>query len=244
MEIPVIPKNRLEKIRQLLLDGARLSPEDWNWIGERWLQRLSKKRANKFLFACIIDYQMNATVIWERCADFVENELGDPADLWALIASTRRSKWLKMTKSFGLHRFPKAHERLWYDGDAREIWRGNNASDVLSRLEDLGLGPRISRMATGALMDTGWIKGRCDVKADIHVCRVIGRVFIGKPALPEVAEEIARLLYSRNPWRLDGPLFTIGKSFCRPTGAACLDCQLHAHCKYARLRRRRRRLHS
>lgn len=152
---------------------------------------------------------------------------------------------MRRTKKFNLHRFPKAHERLWrigkriceeYDGDARLIWRDRTASEVAAELEALGLGPNLSRMTAGGLMDTGWIKGRGDVKADIHVCRVIGRIFLGEVA-PDTAVQLALSIYPKNPWRLDGPLFRVGKDRCWANEPGCPECSLKRHCSYARANR-------
>ena len=157
---------KLRDLGKALLTRKRLSPDGWFWIGDRHLKRLSKKRANKFLFACIIDYQMKTEKIWDNCERFIENELGDPESLREVVANMKRSRWLELTKTFGLHRFPKAHDRLWrigrlicqrYDGDARLIWRNRNASEVLGELEALGVGPNLSRMTVGGLIDTNWV---------------------------------------------------------------------------------------
>lgn len=243
MPLPTIPASKLKGVRDLLLREEGLSPEGWWWVGEKGLKSLSKKSANKFLFACIVDYQMKAEVIWQHCADFTQIELADPDSLWEVVASTPLPKWLTRTKKFNLHRFPKAHERLWrigkrvceeYDGDARRIWQDRDAAEVVEAFEALGLGPNLSRMATGGLMDTGWIKGRGDVKADIHVCRVIGRVFLGEAAHPGIAVELARRIYPENPWKIDGPLFQVGQYNCRANAPECSGCILIRYCSYAR----------
>lgn len=242
MLLPVISANKLKRVRDLLLSGKRLSPEGWWWIGDRGLKRLSKKRANKFLFTCIVDYQMNADVIWQRCAQFIENELSDPDSLWDVVAHTPLSQWMRKTKKFNLHRFPKAHERIWrigkrvkeeYGGDARLVWRGRTASEVAEELEVLGMGPNLSRMTAGGLMDTGWIRGSGDVKADIHVRRVIGRTLLGEVARPDVAISAARSIYPKNPWKLDGPLFRVGQEYCFANQPDCRGCILRRQCSYA-----------
>ena len=43
----------------------------------------------------------------------------------------------------------------------------------------MGVGPQLSRMTAGALHDTKQIVGPGELKADIHVRRVLGRVFTG-----------------------------------------------------------------
>ena len=59
------------------------------------------------------------------------------------------------------HRFKDAaHRRVWtigrrirdeYAGDARLIWRNRTAAEAADVMEELGVGPNISRMAAGVL---------------------------------------------------------------------------------------------
>jgi hypothetical protein len=220
--IPRIPEQRLRAVRTAILKAPRYPRTDWGWIGDEGIKRLTKKRANKFLFACVLDYQMNADRLWQRCWEFLEIELGDPDSLWDSIAETRLPMWLKRTREFqakgdtpGLHRFKDmAHTRVWriakrirteFAGDARLIWRTKTAAEAAERLVELGVGPQISHMVAGALADTGWIKGPSDVKADVHVCRTLGRILLGSRLDPDDAVVMAREVYGRNPWRIDGP---------------------------------------
>jgi len=106
-------------------------------------------------------------------------------------------------------------------------------------MDELGVGPNISRMAAGGLADTGWIAGRSDVKADVHVCRTLGRILSGEPFEPTVAVSVAREIYPRNPWRLDGPLFVIGKAYCHAAEPNCYECSMRKNCTYALKRKRR-----
>lgn len=142
----------------------------------------------------------------------LEVELNDPDSLWDVVAEFSLSKWLKRTRNFpgGIgHRFKDAaHRRVWiigrrirdeYAGDARLIWRNRTAAEAAEGMDELGVGPNISRMAAGGLADTGWIKGRSDVKADVHVCRALGRTLVGGPFEPDAAVALAREVDPRNP---------------------------------------------
>jgi len=244
-----IPGKRLRTVRAAILKAPRYSPYQWGWIGDEGLKYLTKKRANKFLFACILDYQMDADYLWARCKEFLEVELNDPDCLWDVVAEVPLSRWLKRTRDFGLHRFKDAaHRRVWiigkrirdeYAGDVKLIWRNRTAAEAAERMDELGVGPNLSRMAAGGLADTGWIKGRSDVKADVHVCRTFGRILVGGPLEPDAAVSLAREVYPRNPWRLDGPLFVIGKERCFATEPNCSGCPLRKNCSYALKRRTR-----
>lgn len=167
-----------QAVARLLLRHRDADPSGWYWINAPGLKRLSKKRANKYLLACTLDYQMSDGAPWENAKRFAEDDLRNPASLWECITSAPLSVWKRKFRVYGLHRFPKAHERVWkigkrvvewYSGDARKIWEGSATADVLERLLELGVGEQLSRMAVGGLRDCGWIKGRADVKADSHV---------------------------------------------------------------------------
>jgi endonuclease III len=244
-------QGRVQAIRAAILEAPRLNEGGWWWVSDSRLKVLSKKRANKYLFACTLDYQMKDGRSWTNSSDFIEGELGDPACLWDDIAKTPLSRWLKRTRDFGLHRFKDAaHRRVCfiarhicdeYGGDARLIWRNRSAAETAEKMEELGVGPNLSRMAAGGLVDTGWIRGRADVKADVYVRRTLGRVLVGEPIEPDAAVTFARELYPRNPWRLDGPLFLIGKKHCHLAEPNCSECPLGKNCSYARRRMARSR---
>jgi len=63
---------------------------------------------------------------------------------------------------------------------------------VLEQLNALKVGEQIARMVVGALIDTQQIVGSGDVKADIHVRRVLGRLLMGRMLNPGEALEMTR----------------------------------------------------
>ena len=145
-----------------------------------------KRTANKFLLGCSLDYQMKADVVWENARRLAEDDLGDPRDLWRAILAIPRWNTQSVRRRYNLHRFPAAHARVRkiaqqviqrYGGDARNIWRGQSPCEIQRRLEQIGVGPQLSRMTAGILSDERQIVGAGELKADIHVRRVLGRVF-------------------------------------------------------------------
>jgi endonuclease III len=147
--------------------------------------------------------------------------------------------------AYKLHRFPSGHKRVWtigkqivekYEGDSRKIWNDNSPSDeILHRVEKLGAGEQISRMIVGALIDTKQIEGRGDVKVDIHVRRVLGRILQAEEFSLKQKDkviEITREMNPENPWLLDRPLYYLGKGLCTATMAWCTNCFIHSKCKY------------
>jgi endonuclease III len=122
-----------------------------------------------------------------------------------------------------------------YDGDARNIWKGQSPDVVLGRLLELRVGEQISRMIVGALIDTEQIKGSGDVKVDIHVRRVLGRVLRGEGySVKEVriVIEKTREMYPKNPWMLDKPLYELGNYTCKAANPDCQNCYLRKKCAY------------
>jgi hypothetical protein len=208
---------KAQRVAQLLLKHREY--EDGFWPPLRKGKPASRKDANKFFLACIIDYQNRANEVWGKIAPrFVEEILGDPDNLWQRVISMSLSEWKKEQPEYGLHRFPKAYERVWrigndivthYGGDARKIWKGQPPDIVLDRLNQMRVGEQISRMIVGALCDTDQIQGKGDVKVDIHVRRVLGRLLRGYEFTPKevpIVLETTRHMEPENPWLLDEPL--------------------------------------
>ena len=144
-----------------------------------------------------------------------------------------------------LHWKIQGHDRLWrigkqilkdYQGDARLIWEGWDASRVLEHLGELSAGDQISRMIVGALKDCGLVTGASDVKGDVYVCRVLGRSLEGLEVDPGNAERaviLARKLYRDDPWQLDWTLWHFGQTYCHKTSPNCSECPLAPYCAYA-----------
>jgi endonuclease III len=236
-----VSETTLQQVAGILIKNRSTDRSGWYWIGESGRAAHSKKSANKYILACVLDYQMKSSVLWDNAKRFAEQDLGDPETLWEVIVSRPLSHWAKRFSEYKLHRFPAAHERVWkigkaiidrYDGDARRIWDDTRADEATQRLIEIGVGDQLSRMAVGGLYDCGWIRGACDLKADVHVKRVLGRVFLGRLATPDEAIELSKRMHPKNPWLLDGPLWKIGSSYCRPNEPKCDSCFLRGLCEY------------
>jgi endonuclease-3 len=234
---------RGESFRQLVkvLLSTRQGTEDWGPIARTTPETCTQKTANRFLLCCLLDYQISSKLAWANGARLTA-ELGDPENIWAAITSHSLEVWAARFKELHLHRFPAAHNRLWrigkelcrrYDGDAGKLWSGLGVLEARYRLWDIGAGEQISRMIIGALLDMHHLDGTGDIKADEHLCRVLGRALYGKPVTPNIALESARDLNPSNPWLLDWPLWNVGKSFCHPTKPICDKCSLSPCCVYA-----------
>ena len=244
--------NMLTRVRRLIRDERRRQPTMHvaflSALNGRWADRRS---ANKFMLGCILDYQMPVDVAWENAKWFAEDVLGDPRDLFGEIVSIPRWNTEAVWRRYNLHRFPAAHARVQriaaeiveqYGGDARRIWKNCSPCVAQKRLESMRVGPQLSRMTVGALRDTKQIVGTGELKADIHVRRVLGRVFTGDIVSASAALQIAREMKPRGSWKLDAQLFRLGKSTCTKTRPNCGGCFLRTECVFRLGSRRRPRV--
>ena len=234
-------RNKHQRVRKLLLDNRPPRGIGWPWLANLKGGRTDKKSANKFMLGCILDWQMKAEQVWENARRFADDNLEDPDDLWDVIIAIRKWNSKTVWRRYGLHRFPEAHKRVqrigkeivkYYNGDARKIWKNQAPDEILNRLIGMRVGPQISRMIIGALYDTKQISGAGDLKADIHVRRVLGRVFTGEVVSADDAHRIAKQIEPRKSWKLDAPLYRLGQSKCKKTNPDCEDCYLLKKCNY------------
>ena len=232
-----------ETVKQLLLH--RRDRIDWPWLTEchEHGRSVDKVRANKFMLGAILDYRIGAETAWENARRLSEDILGEPKNLWVAITSIDKDYWDSKAAylHYRLHHLSAAHRRVWrigneivyhYEGDARLIWRAQTPEVVLTRLLQMRAGPEVSRMIVGALIDTDQVRGQGDLKADVHVRRVLGRVFNGNEVEAKEAHEIADSIVRGNSWELDAPLYLIGKYKCKKNNPLCDDCGMNSVCTY------------
>ena len=242
----IVNREKFKRVGKLLLAARRREGTvQFPFLSDLNGKKASRKSANKFMLCCILDYSVRAHLVVENATRFAEQDLGDPRALWHTIVGIPRWNSDAVRRRYApLHpRFPKrGHARVGriareiverYDGDARKIWRSQPPGKVLERLEEMNVGPKISRMIVGALYDTKQISGAGDLAPDIHIRRVLGRVFTGEVVSPDEALEIARKIRPRTSWKLDSPLWSLGKSRCKPRNPLCGDCYLQEECGYA-----------
>ena len=65
---------KYDQVKDLIL---KMDKDDlyWPWLQDedgKIIQKLNKKRANKFLLGCILDYQMKAHAAWDNARRFAE----------------------------------------------------------------------------------------------------------------------------------------------------------------------------
>lgn len=223
-----------------LLDLRGDTREGWAWLSECAGRPADKRSANKFLLACSLDYQMLARRAWDNARVLAEDVLGDPDDLWDVLAGEHSDEDAFADEFRWLHRFPIGRKRVIriargvvreYGGDGRRVWAGQSPAQALSSLVAVGLGQQLSRMAVGALVDTLQIgQGPSDIKPDIHASRVIGRCVLGSPVDAATAVAIARRLHPQNPWAMNRGLYEVGRAWCHKSDPACKGCPLSNTC--------------
>lgn len=243
----------LHRIRDLLLKHrSQIANEyEFPWLSEK---PLSMTNANKFVLGAIIDYQIPANIAWEN-AEELATLLGS-GNIWKIISDMSDEKWSRLRKSGGgyFHRWWEAKgERsiakrirrialnitLKFSGDARNIWKDKNASDVYETLRNevrinLSNSDATINMIVLALLTYGHVRGTGNVKADLHVRKVLSRVF-DREVDPGLATELTRAILPSDPWRLDLALYDIGKKYCQPQQPNCSDCPIACECLRAKL---------
>lgn len=240
--MPINDPQKDERVRErLLAERVRSSGIHWKWLSDLGGAWADRKRANKFLLGAILDYRMRADRVWRNAQRFAEDDLGDPDDLWETILAIPAWDSEVVFRRYRLHWFRAAHRRVRrigaditrnYGGDSRKIWKGQRPTEVRKRLEKMRMGPQISRMVVGALFDTRQISAAGELKADLHVTRVLGRVFVGERVSVVEAHRIANRMMPGRSWMVDAPLYLLGKSRCRPTTPDCGRCYLRQECAY------------
>src|SRR5712675_1104527 len=106
---------KAQEVAQILLKNRGGEDQvSWGWLKPN--QPVSMKDANKFLLACILDYQIPAKTAWGNAKRLSETILEDPDNLWHKVTSVTLSEWQSKREEYSLHRYPKAHERVWTIG--------------------------------------------------------------------------------------------------------------------------------
>lgn len=240
-----ISDRKLARITNLILENRRPPGKDWWWpINELNGKPADKKSANKFLLCSILDWQMKSEKVLENAKRFSLDVLGDPEDLWNVISEYSEEEWISKYREYKLHWLRAGHNRVWrighnivknYNGNASQIWEGKKSpSEIIDEFIKLGVGENISRMCVGALIDTKQIKGNGDVKADIHLKRVLGRVLKGDILSDSEVITFTRKMCPENPWILDREFWSIGKELCHPDKPKCHECYLRTECIYSK----------
>ncbi|MGI9346939.1 MAG: hypothetical protein ACR2PV_02995 [Gammaproteobacteria bacterium] len=221
--------------------------EDWPWLNGALKENraATKEEANNFFIGAMMDRQMPSDAAWKNTEELTQEFLGNPANIWEEILSMPESEWNLAWQKRKFHRFVNRMSKCIrdnakimvseYQSDARKIWQHQSGGEIKENLEGFsGIGPALSDMILGALQDTKQINTEkpLNVKADVHVCRVLGRVFQGDSCESAEAICLTKKMHPKNPWALDNSLYWLGKNRCFAKNPNCKECYLAEQCEY------------
>lgn len=198
-----------------------------------------------FVLGCVMDKQVPAHRAWEIPYKISVEYGRFDIDFLAEISVEKYKELFNENK---YHRFnDKCAEDFYYavhkikdeyDGDASKIWSDHQSSkQIVSRfLKFKGVGPNIAAMATKILATQFNIKmseySSIDVSLDVHVVRVMKRLFFDDKATNEQIINKAREINPEFPGIIDSTCFDIGREYCRPENPNCNQCPLLKECNY------------
>ena len=216
----------------------------WEWLSDAAHRPLSITEANNFLLGCILDIRASSQDTWENCAFCIEEVLGSPENIFAVIAEYTQAEWEAEFDAYGLHPERQVHMRVHhiargimrqYRGDGRLLWELEPITprEVFKRLYMLGFSNTGATMVIGALKDEKILSGPFDLVSDAAVTRVVSRIFGGADTLLSADEVIhaGRYLHQSDPWVLDRPFSALSRLACRKK-AECSACPLGNICVY------------
>jgi endonuclease III len=198
-----------------------------------------------FVLATCLDRQMPAQVIWTIPYD-IKMKLGhlDPhlidgmsnQELLDLVRSLpRKPRYISdaPTTIRDITRIVVAE----CGGDASRIWIGKTGQQIRETFRRVhGVGPGISSMAPLLIEKAFGIKFTdldrpgLDVKADVHVMRVLYRLGMILTQTEAAALEATRQMYPAYPGGLDAPLWWIGRNRCHAVMPRCSICPMVSLC--------------
>lgn len=125
-----------------------------------------------------------------------------------------------------------------FDGNARKIWEGKKAFEVKKTFTSVkGVGEGISNMAVILIENAFNITfsdldhTQMNIKPDVHTMRVLYRLGISPIIDVNAAIKSAQLLCPEYPGSLDGPLWYVGRTWCKAEKPNCNECDLNIVCK-------------
>lgn len=241
-----------DRLVQLLMDERtrlRSGPASaWAVLTPLQGHEISRAAANEYLLYCQLEFRMH-TGLAEQSARRVIAAFGDSGtDLWHAIAGMEVDQWTRLARELALHRFVRTRANAvrqvagrmvnHFDGNALTVWSSRDPETTLCNLAGtLRIGPQLARMCVLGLLEHGLLDGDGDVKADVHVCRVLGRAVHGVPFLIADTHRVQETLREMKPqqkWLLDLPLWAIGRQHCHASNPVCTACPIRAECRYAR----------
>lgn len=197
-----------------------------------------------FLSACCLDRGTKAEVIW-TIPYWLSLQVGhyDPLRFRSLNLDEIASLFYALPrKPRYINDAPRTFSditRLVVDrfaGQAESVWKDRLAMEVKKDLLSVhGVGSGIASM-TLVLLESAYDftfpdHSRMDIKPDVHTMRVLFRLGAAAAESVEEATAAAQWLNPSFPGLIDGPLWSIGRNWCRPSAPDCPSCPLSDCCE-------------
>jgi endonuclease III len=208
--------------------------------------RLISENSFAFLLGAALDRGMPAEVAW-TIPYWLRQELGhlDPprladmteAELLAVVSRLpRRPRYIRDAPRT-IREVARLVKSL---GDAEMLWEGRSADEVKRQLKAIhGIGEGIASMVVVLLEKYRGVRfldrARMNVKADVHVQRVLYRLGAARGRSEAEAISAATALNPEYPGDLDQALWTIGQRWCHESTPQCVSCPITDLCMRAGL---------
>jgi endonuclease III len=234
----------MKDIAKSLLDcSTRIEPHDLFPTLAPEASKLISDNPFAFLLAVSLDRGTKAEIIW-TIPFWIKTALNhlDPCLISAMeiedIRQTVETLPRKPRYTRDAPRTIRAISRLVCDafgGDATKLWQNKSATETKRLLLAIpGIGDGIASMALILLERCRGIRfpdwSFMDVKADVHVQRVLYRLGVAKALDPKEAIAAAQQLNPDYPGALDPPLWIIGRCWCKANDPACTNCWMTDVC--------------
>jgi len=233
------------RVKFLLEFGKTIKPRELFPVLHDDAALLVEKNPFAFALAAALDRGTRAEVIW-TIPYYLQKEIGELKPAFFVNKDINEIKKIIQKlpiKPRYVNDAPRTIKELSeivvneFDGDASKIWKNKSAEEVKTTFQRVhGVGPGISSMIVLLLERCFGIHfndldhRNMNVKPDVHVIRVFGRLgFISQPNEKEVLEA-ARKFNPEYPGALDAPVWVIGRKWCAADAPQCTYCPVNKVC--------------
>lgn len=198
-----------------------------------------------FGIATCLDRGTKADIIWTIPFD-IKNRLGhlDPHRIYEMPLGDLKDLFTNLPRRPRYINDAPRTLKEWTNivveecgGDASLVWSGRRASEVKRTFQSIhGVGEGIANMAVLLIESAFGVRfsdldrRKMDIKPDVHTMRVLYRLGVSDAQNALAALEAARQLSPNYPGEVDGALWNIGRTWCRPTNPICNVCCLNSVC--------------
>jgi len=233
------------RVKLLLVFGKTINPQELFPVLQNGAASLIEENPFAFALATVLDRGTKAEVIW-TIPYYLHKEIGELNPEFFVgktIDEIERIFQRLPLKPRYINDAPRTVKELSeivvneFNSDASEIWNNKSSKEVKTTFQRVhGVGPGISSMAVLLLERCFGIQfndidhRNMDVKPDIHVIRVFGRLGFISQLNEKEALKAARRLNPDYPGALDAPIWVIGRNWCFADAPQCLHCPINEVC--------------